>query len=413
MVRNRYALGLYTAGAAAARTGDEMSGPALMLAGLAATGSAAAGSFLLAGVTITAAAGGPLLGAVLDRSPRPGRVLGRALAGYAAALVVVLLCVGRAPLAVPVAVAAGAGLLGPALSGGWTSQLPRVVPPDGLARANAFDAMTYNAAGLVGPALAGLVAAAAGASGAVAASAALIVLALPAVPRDPGGARAAEPIGAALAAGFRAIARTPALTRATVVTVVSCAGQGMLVACVPPLGLRAFGAADRGTMLLAVLAAAALAANAVLARRPARWRPDAVIAGSTVVLAGALVLAASCHPVALVAAAVLAGLGEGPQLTALFAVRHREAPEGLRGQIFTTGASLKITAFALGAAVAGPLADRALPAALLAAAGVQVVAFVAYHCLTPRSAERGGGVSGSGGRRGGVRGSAPRSRSGR
>ncbi|MYS72024.1 MFS transporter, partial [Streptomyces sp. SID5926] len=55
--------------------------------------------------------------------------------------------------------------------------------------------------------------------------------------------------------------------------------------------------------------------------------------------------------------------------TALFAVRHREAPEHLRGQVFTTGASLKITAFALGVAVAGPLAAWSLPGTLVLAAG--------------------------------------------
>lgn len=292
------------------------------------------------------------------------------------------------------AVAVGAGLLGPALSGGWTSQLPRVVPPDGLPRANALDAMTYNVAGLVGPALAGAVTGTAGATGAVVASALLILIALPAcsialpacsvaLPSASGaGVRNPEPVAATLAAGFRALVHTPSLTRATAVSVISCAGQGMLIACVPPLGLRAFGSADRGTMLLAVLAGAALAANATLSRRPARWRPDSVIAASTAVLAVALVLAASCHPVALAGAAVLAGLGEGPQLTALFAVRHREAPEGMRGQVFTTGASLKITAFALGAALAGLLVDLSLPGTLLTAAGLQGLALLTYALLT-------------------------------
>ncbi|NEB10438.1 MFS transporter, partial [Streptomyces coelicoflavus] len=83
----------------------------------------------------------------------------------------------------------------------------------------------------------------------------------------------------------------------------------------------------------------------------------------------ALALAATGRPVALLVAALVLGVGEGPQLTSLFAVRHREAPEHLRGQIFTTGASLKVTAFALGVAVAGPLATWSLPGALLTAAG--------------------------------------------
>ncbi|MFF0448658.1 MFS transporter [Streptomyces sp. NPDC004609] len=478
-MHKRYGWWSYAVGAAAARTGDEMSGPALMLAALAVTGSEVAASSLLAGITIAAAVGGPLFGVLLDRSPNPGRLLAAALAGYGTALLVILLALGRLPIAPTVAIAVLAGLLGPALAGGWTSQLPRVVPPPALPRANAFDAMTYNAAGLLGPALAGTAAHLAGAAAGVVMSAVLIGLALPAALTLPGaaggggrvvravpgtgpgasgrtgrgaipgvsaadprasGARPARPVPASgapgravplavdaeatdplagatpasseatpapaggaerpgacgpepavtsgpeplpasgasvpadLAAGFRAIAGIRPLARATAASAVSCAGQGMLVACAPLLGERALGGADRGTVLLSGIALTALGANAVLARRPRLLSPDTVVAGSTVVLAVALALAATARPVPLAVAVVLVGVGEGPQLTALFAIRHREAPERLRGQIFTTGASLKITGFALGAAVAGPLAARSLPGALLAAAAVQLLA---------------------------------------
>jgi hypothetical protein len=46
----------YLGGAAAARAGDEMSGPALLLLGLAVTGRPAAGSELLASVTVAGGA---------------------------------------------------------------------------------------------------------------------------------------------------------------------------------------------------------------------------------------------------------------------------------------------------------------------------------------------------------------------
>ncbi|MFD4973821.1 hypothetical protein [Streptomyces sp. NPDC058424] len=48
---------------------------------------------------------------------------------------------GRLPFAVAVLIAVVTGLLGPALSGGWTAQLPRVVPGGRLPRANALDAI--------------------------------------------------------------------------------------------------------------------------------------------------------------------------------------------------------------------------------------------------------------------------------
>ncbi|MFD2350897.1 MFS transporter [Nonomuraea ferruginea] len=145
----------YMLGALASRTGDEMSGPALLVAGLAVTGSPVLASSLLAGLTVSAAAGGPLLGVMLDRTRRPGRVLGWCLVGYGAGLLVVLAGLGRLPDAALIGVAVLTGLLGPSLNGGWTAQLPSVVGAGRLPRANALDAMSYNVAALAGPALVG------------------------------------------------------------------------------------------------------------------------------------------------------------------------------------------------------------------------------------------------------------------
>ncbi|MGA5500731.1 MFS transporter [Streptomyces umbrinus] len=395
-MKRRYAMGSFLAGAAAARAGDEMSGPALLLAGYAVGGSAAEASALLAGITVSAAVGGPLLGALLDRSPRPGRLLARALALYGTGLVLILLSLGRLPLQLTVLIAVFTGLLGPALSGGWTAQLPRGVPRERMPRANALDAMTFSLASLVGPALAGVLAHLLGAPAAVVASAALIACALPAawtLPTDGDGDRrrgrdkapptAPAPLTADLAAGIRAIIRTRPLARATLASVVSCTGLGMLITCTPLLGERAFGSAAEGTLLLTCTAVSALAANAVLARRPRTIAPDTIIWSSTLLLAAALVLSATGHPVLVVVAALTTGVAEGPQLAALLAIRHRESPERLRSQVFTTGASLKITGFALGAAVAGPLATHSLPTALLTAAGVQLVAGLSFHAFAP------------------------------
>ncbi|MFE7127591.1 MFS transporter [Streptomyces sp. NPDC057617] len=399
-MRKRYALRSYVVGAAAARTGDEMSGPALLLAGLAITGSASTATLLLAGITVSAAVGGPVFGVLLDRSPRPGRLLAVALGAYASALVLILLSIGRVPVVATLLIAACAGLLGPALSGGWTAQLPHVVGEKGLPRATALDAMTFNAASLLGPAAAGAVAGAVGAPAGVIVSATLIGAAVPAAwrlpvpslpppfqpppppaPLSPLPLRpsARTPLAADIRAGVRAIVRTPPLARATAGSVISCVGQGMFVACSPLLGERVYGAAGHGVLLLSGVAVSALSANAVLARCPRLMRrPDTVLRCGTLVLAVAFLLAATGRPVPLIVAALIAGLGEGPQLAALFAVRHREAPERLRAQIFTTGASLKITAFALGATLTAPLAPHSLPATLLAAAAIQAFAALSY-----------------------------------
>ncbi|MFE1550857.1 MFS transporter [Streptomyces sp. NPDC058718] len=392
----RYAMGSYLAGAVTARAGDEMSGPALLLAGFALAGSASEASALLAGITVSAVIGGPALGALLDRAARPGRLLAGAVSLYAAGLAVLLLGLGRLPFAVSVLTAVLTGLLGPALSGGWSAQLPRAVSGDRLPRANALDAMTFSAASLAGPALAGCVAEALGASAAVAVSAALIASAAPAAWRLPArpltphplpapGARNASltsgrnaSVTGALAAGIRVILGSPSLARATLTSIASCVAQGTFAACVPLLGAQVLGGAGRGAVLLSCTAVAALATSAALARFPHSFAPNTLLRAGALVQAVSLALAATGGPAALVTAALVAGIAEGPQLTALFAIRHRESPEHLRGQIFTTGASLKITGFALGAAAAGPLTAWSLPGTLSVAAGTATLGALAF-----------------------------------
>ncbi|GHG13324.1 membrane protein [Amycolatopsis bullii] len=352
----------YLAGATLARTGDELSGPALLLLGM--TAGPHAGAALLAGLTAAAAAGGPVFGALLDRSATPGRLLAVALGGYASGIALVSALFGRLPLEAVVAVAVVTGLLNPAIAGGWTAQLPSVAGPERLPKASRFDAMTFTAAALAGPGLAGLL----GGSAGLVVAAGLVAAAIPvawALPKR-------TPKKARLKDGFRVLVRNVPLRRATAASTISCAGVGMVTVCYPLLGAAHLRGPADGALLLAVLAVASLLANAVLAKKPLPWAPDRIVRLSTLLLAASCLLAAGGHGV--IVAAVLAGFAEGPQLTALFVIRHREAPEHVRAQVFTTAASVKITGLAAGAALAGPLAAWSLPACLLTAAGVQLIA---------------------------------------
>jgi MFS family permease len=387
------ALWRYLGGTLASRSGDEMAGPALLLLGFAVTGKPAFGSALLAGLTIGAAVGGPLVGALLDRSPRPDRVLAVTLAGYTVGVIAVAAAVGRLPVPLVVLIALAAGLFTAAVAGGWTSQLPRIVTGPALDRGFALDATTYSAASLAGPALAALVAAGFGARTAVIIAAALVALAVPSAcslsryPRP----RVSGPRPAPyrqMAEGFAAIVTRRRLLRATVTSAVSYVGLGMLLVCCPLLGAQRLGGSARGALLISAIAAASLVTNSILARRPWRSEPDARVLVSTVVV-GVSMAATSVAPGWLILAAVaLSGVGEGPQLTALFSVRHRESPEHLRGQIFTTAASLKVAGLAAGAALAGLLAGRSVTACLLVAAGFNLCAAATYVLIGPRRTGR-------------------------
>ncbi len=399
-MKSCYKLWPYLGGAAASRSGDEMSGPALLLLGFAVTGRPSTGSALLAALTVAAAVGGPLFGALLDRSPRPDRVLALTLAAYTVGVIAVATAVGRLPVPLVVVIALAAGLFNPAVAGGWTSQLPRIVTESALSRGFALDAMTYSVASLAGPALAAVIAAGLGARTAVIVAAALVALAVPSAcwlsryrPARAHGPRQAP--HRQVAAGFAAIVTRRPLLRATVTSVVSYAGIGMLLVCCPVLGAQRLGGSSRGALLISAIAAASLAVNWVLSRRPPRGQPDAHVLVSTVVIGISMAAAAVAPGWLTVAAIALGGAGEGPQLTALFAVRHRESPEHMRGQIFTTAASLKIGGLAVGAALAGPLAGRSVTACLFIAAGFELCAAAAYLLIRSRP-EAAGPVSRSG-----------------
>src|SRR5438067_4117435 len=388
----------YLAGAAAARAGDEMSGPALLLLGFAVTGRPETGSGLLASLTIAGAAGGPLFGALLDRSRRPDRLLAWTLAAHALGIVGLQAAAGRLPMPALAAIALFAGLFNPAVTGGWTAQLPRVVTGRELDRGSALDALTFSAASLAGPALAAGVAAGIGARAAVLTAAALVALAVPSACSlsryRPGAGQRQVALRRQIAAGFAVIAARRPLLRATVASVVSYAGIGMLLVCCPLLGAQRLGGAARGALLISATAVASLTANAILARRPRRRRPGSTRrrrpgstrrgAPDTRVLVSTLVIGASMAAAALapgwltLGAVALSGAGEGPQLTALLAVRHRETPARLRGQVYTTAASLKIAGLAAGAALAGPLAGWSVTGCLLIAASTELCAAAAY-----------------------------------
>lgn len=378
----RYTLTHYLLGALPARLGDEMTGQSILLLGIAA-GSAKLGSSLLAGLTFSAAVGGPLLGAMLDRARHPGKVLALSLGMYAVGIVCIAWLVGHASLWIGLSAALAAGFLMPSISGGWSSRLKSFIADEQMTRASAIDATTFNIAGLAGPALAGLIAGWLGAYWAVGLLVFLLLAALPMAWSLPKHTSRTETHNAKfiqdVVAGFRAIVANRALLRITLLSVVSYLGIGMLWVICPLIGLKHFGNAGFGGVMMSVLSVGALAATAAYAKWPTKYSPDTIAFATTLVLASAmLVLALAGNVVTVLFAMLIAGLADGPQLAAVFAVRHREAPERYRSQVFTTGASLKITAAAVGAALAGNLAVNSLQRTIIIAGIMQVLAAATF-----------------------------------
>lgn len=164
------------------------------------------------------------------------------------------------------------GCCGPALTGGLTSQLPDLVRAGTVPRAFSADSLTYNAAGVAGPAVAGVPAGMAGAGratfalAAIAAAGAAVLALVPfAMCSAAGEDRPALP----LTAGVRAIAGDPVLRTVTLASSLGQLGPGALAVVAAVLATAPGRPAATGWLLSAV------AAGGLLGSLAWTWRPAA------------------------------------------------------------------------------------------------------------------------------------------
>jgi len=370
-----------------ARLASEMFPVAAVLLVLDRTGRPGLAGAVVAATTLPAVVTGPVLGAWLDRTPRRRVALASNQVLLAVSLLGILAAAGRTSGWVLVLLATLAGVTGPLATGGYTSMIPLLVPERLLARANALEAASFNTAAIAGPAVAGTVAATAGPAGAVLAEAVLAGLALPAIARLPRiGVPAGDdpaPLAAAIRQGLAHLARTPALRGVTVATAVGLGGSGLLTLAMPFWAER-LGAGRAGAgYLFAALEAGAIAGALAAARPAASWPPQRVVLAG-LGLFGLVVISWPLAPSfgAALGLVAVAGMVEGPAFAATFATRQRWSPPALRGQIFTTAASLKLGMFAIGSALAGPALGVAGVGGILVAAGAVQLLGVALGFVT-------------------------------
>ncbi|MGW5051810.1 MFS transporter [Actinokineospora sp. NPDC004072] len=369
----------YLGAATCARVADEMVGVAFVLLVLERTADPLLAGGMVTAYTLPSVVSGPLLGAWLDRTAHRRAVL--ALGGVLLALACVGLVLTEGWPGYALAALTGFAL--PLTSGGYSSLVPHLATD--LTRANSLDAAVFNLSAIAGPAVAGTLAAVVSPEAAVlaiaglaAAGAALTGL-LPAIPPASG-----ERTGllSTVRAGLGHLVRTPPLRGATLTTVLSLGSVGILATALP-LRTEELGAGRESAGLVwAVLEVGCLATTLALGKRLLGRRVDLVVHGC-VAAYGVLMLTwplAGSLP-ALLALVLVAGLAEGLALPGIMAARQQHSPPHLLAQVATTGASLKIAAFAVGAAAGGWLVPAAGPgtaimvvaAAQLAAAGLGVL----------------------------------------
>jgi MFS family permease len=374
-------------GATLARLSTEMNSVAVVLFVLAETHSAQVAGLTIAAATLPTVVTGPLVGVWLDRSRHRRAaflasplVLAGAMAGFLAAG-------NRVPAFVLVLMGFVAGLPSPVRTGGFSGLIPTVVPEPVLPRAYGLEAVSYNIAGIGGPALAGAVAGAASAAWAIVATAAVALVSAVVIARVPIAPSEEEPreFLPALRAGLALLWRVRPLRSVTVATTVGQLWFGLIVLAFPLLAHDLGRPRAAGGLLFSVFALGALVGSLLYARVAARVaeEPAAMVGFGLFALALGAIALASSFTLALVAAGV-AGFFDGPLLAATLNLRQRWAPEWLRTQVFTTAASLKIGAFAVGSGLAGQTAQWAGARGMIwIVAGGQVAAVLAAMAVRP------------------------------
>ncbi|KWB78337.1 MFS transporter [Burkholderia ubonensis] len=331
----------------------------------------------------------PVAGAILDRvGPTIAvRIDFIASAIFVAAVSVVGWSGSTDPvvLAVPVVLYSLTGPLGAA---GTRTLLPRVVPPAALDRANALDTAIYAVVDVVGPAVAGVMAASLGPAAAIlliATAYAGVAVFMSFVPRLPGLARSQVSIWQQAMEGIRMVAAQPTLRGLAISYSLYQVTWGALIVVVPTFVAEHFskGAASSITGLMWTAVGAAGGVGALLAghlRTVDRER--------RIMAVGMAVTATAAWPVAgefglggLVAALIVVGIASGPIDVALLTLRQRRTDPRQLGRVMSISMSLNVAGFPIGSAIAGTLAATSSSAALMMAGIASAMAALATSAI--------------------------------
>jgi len=249
----------------------------------------------------------------------------------------------------------------------WQAITPDVVSPQRHASAVALGSAGFNVARAVGPALGGIVVAAAGAGWSFLLNAAsffgvIVFLCQWQKPRHE--RRPAQTVRNAIAEGFRHVGQNPQVKSVLIRTAAFSFGAASLLALLPvicqPHGAQGYG------FLLTCFGLGALAGAALLPRLRMRYSVDGLVAASTVVFAATTLLAGQVHVfewlclVLFTAGAAWIGI-----LACFNVVAQTMCPSWMRARALSMYLLVLQGGMALGSAVWGALAARqGVPAAL-------------------------------------------------
>ena len=361
--------------------GDGVSFAALPLLVLALTGSGFAIGIVGALQTLPDLFLGMVAGAIADRSDRK-RMMFLADLGRAGltALIPISVALGGPTMAVILLVAAPTSILRSFFLAGYTASVPALVGRSQIGRANSYFEAVYSAGYIIGPAIAGVLAATIGPGPTLAIDAlsfALSALGLLFVRRELRAPvdRPRRRLLTEIREGIDFIAADPTLR-----TVILFWGTTSILLAPLVTALAVHVTRDLGEppsvlgLILASYGVGTVLGSLLTARRIGRGRVAEILLGGNLVIGLALVVVAVSVATPLqIGAAFVAGIAQSMVLVTYITLRTAYSPDDLLGRIGSTARSISLGLQPIGLLVGGALIDLTSGSATIALIGLSVV----------------------------------------
>ncbi len=287
-------------------------------------------------------------------------------------------------LALTFALACGQALESPS----WRAVLPELVQRDDLSAAAALNGIEYNTASIVGPAIAGLLIAAAGVGAAFVAYAASFFAVIVVIGRwkRPVQQHAApvEALGEATIAAIRYLRYTPPIQAVMVRSAVAMFCASATFALLPTIASRATGTSTTYGLLLGAFGIGAIGGAFGMERARQRWSAGSLVTSAITILGVAIIAMGSQRSVVgLFLAMVAIGAGWIVFFSLANAQVQTLAPDWVRARVLAMFMLLTEGGLAIGSLLWGAIGSRAGIHAALVAAGIAMIASTALAFLAP------------------------------
>jgi MFS family permease len=265
----------------------------------------------------------------------------------------------------------------------WRAILPELVPQEDLAPASALNGIEFNLARAIGPALAGMVIAAAGVAAAFFVNCAsfLGVIVVVAKWKRPIRKRTTPPetLTGATVAAIRYVRHSPAILGVVIRTGLVMFFSSALFALLPTVARSVDETAIGYGLLLGCFGAGAILGAFIMQPARAMWSTEFVVSAAVAILGLVIVAMSGFHRLSTLAPVMLIG---GAQwvifISVISAAVQSLAPDWVRARVLAIFMLVYQGSFALGSAAWGAVAQRAGIRSALVYAGVGTIGSVAF-----------------------------------